>query len=361
MSLASAFSPDYVASRARFRSDALALDCELASLPIQEVGPDGEALTIDIAVLGSNQPKRAVVVSSGLHGVEGFLGAAVQARLMEEELGGYRPPGDAAVVFLHALNPYGYAWTRRVNEENIDLNRNFLLKGQEWTGAPEGYAELDSFLNPPSAPRRFELFRPRAIAQIAKHGFEPLKNAVAGGQYAFPEGLFFGGSGPSKTMELLDQHLAVYLGLAENVVHIDFHTGLGKRADYKLFADRAPDHPRYAWLKERFGHDKLEPWTSEGTSYDIRGGLGKWLQQRFPRAEYDVLTAEFGTTHILNVIKALHRENRAHHYGVPETPSYVEAKRGMIGAFAPTDLEWRETSVSRGVRIVEQAIEAVLE
>jgi hypothetical protein len=26
---------------------------------------------------------------------------------------------------VHALNPFGFAWLRRVNEYNVDLNRNF--------------------------------------------------------------------------------------------------------------------------------------------------------------------------------------------------------------------------------------------
>jgi len=33
--------------------------------------------------------------------------------------------GQAAVL-VHAINPYGFAWTRRVNEDNVDLNRNFV-------------------------------------------------------------------------------------------------------------------------------------------------------------------------------------------------------------------------------------------
>jgi predicted deacylase len=29
------------------------------------------------------------------------------------------------MILIHALNPYGFAWLRRVNEDNVDLNRNF--------------------------------------------------------------------------------------------------------------------------------------------------------------------------------------------------------------------------------------------
>ena len=29
------------------------------------------------------------------------------------------------VVLLHAINPWGFSWARRVTEDNVDLNRNF--------------------------------------------------------------------------------------------------------------------------------------------------------------------------------------------------------------------------------------------
>ena len=37
------------------------------------------------------------------------------------------------------------AWHRRVNENNVDMNRNFIKDHQ---GEPEGYAKIDTFLNP---------------------------------------------------------------------------------------------------------------------------------------------------------------------------------------------------------------------
>jgi hypothetical protein len=35
------------------------------------------------------------------------------------------------IVFVHALNPFGFKHHRRVNEDNVDLNRNFLT-AEEW-------------------------------------------------------------------------------------------------------------------------------------------------------------------------------------------------------------------------------------
>src|SRR5688500_14909024 len=110
MSDASAFSPDYIAARARFRSSSMAAGARLESHGIGLPGPDGDELTVDVAILGDDRPDRAVVVSGGLHGVEGFFGSAVQAALLEDRLAGWKPPSGAAVVLVHALNPYGFAF-----------------------------------------------------------------------------------------------------------------------------------------------------------------------------------------------------------------------------------------------------------
>ena len=363
MSDASAFSPDYEAARARFRAGAHALGAHLDSLGIGHSGPDGEELTIDVARWGSESPSRAVVVSSGLHGVEGFFGSAVQSALMEDVLGGWTPPEDGALILIHALNPYGFAWLRRVNEDNVDLNRNFLLDGEAYTGSPDGYAALDALLNPPTPPNFLDglLFYPRAVFNILRHGMPAMKNSVAGGQYDFERGLFFGGNGPCRTVRVLDEYLPRWVGSARRVIHIDFHTGLGARGSYKLFADHPWGSDSIGALSEIFGADVVEPWEPEqGTSYNIRGGLGEWAKARLPSTQYDVLAAEFGTVHILKVISALQGENRAHHWGNAEHGTTRSAKEALRDAFAPPEREWRDRVVPAGIAVVQRSIEAVL-
>jgi len=361
MSDASAFSPDYIAARARFRSSALALGCRLQEHPIGQQGPEGEDLSIDVALLGDEAPGRAVVVSSGLHGVEGFLGSAVQAALLEDHLGGWSPPPGGALVLVHALNPYGFAWIRRVNEDNVDLNRNFLLAGQSYTGSPDGYAELDQLLNPRKPPGLVDPFLVRAVVHILRHGLPAMKSAVAGGQYEFPLGLFFGGDQASRTVEILADQLPRWVGGAAEVLHVDFHTGLGAKGSYKLLVDHGRGDERFQWLAERFGADVVEPWEPEaGVSYSIRGGLGTWCKERFPRASYDVLAAEFGTVHILKVVAALRAENQAHHWGDPESSSTQRAKKRVKQAFVPPDRAWRDGTVKDGLAIVQRALEVCL-
>ena len=129
------FSADYATARKRFLSAAEAAG-ETCSLCLDAAGPEGSPLTIDIACLGSPAPERALLHTSGMHGVEGFAGSAIQLALLQRPLS---LPPDGAVVLVHGLNPYGMAWLRRVNENNVDLNRNFLTAGERYEGAPTGY------------------------------------------------------------------------------------------------------------------------------------------------------------------------------------------------------------------------------
>lgn len=358
MSDASAFSPDYLAARARFRSSALALGCRTEAHPIGAKGPDGDELTIDVAVLGDQRPRRAVVVSSGLHGVEGYLGSAVQAALLEDRLGGFQAPPGTAIVLLHALNPYGFAFTRRVNEDNVDLNRNFLTDGEPYSGSPEKYGLLDPLLNPTKAPSSLEPFRAKAAIAILQHGMGALRDAVAGGQYDFPKGLFFGGTGPSRTQRVLHELLPRLVGTAARIVHVDFHTGLGAWGSYKLLVDHERGSDGHSALATRFGDDAVQPWDTGGVSYRIRGGMGGWCK-RVVGPHYDVVAAEFGTYPILSVISALRTENQAHHWGGADNPATARAKERLKEIFAPASRDWRDVVVERGLRIVDQAFETV--
>lgn len=356
---ASCFSPDYIAARARFRSSTMALASsglkpELHAWGIGQTGPDGEELTIDVAVLGAKQAEKVVVVSSGLHGVEGFMGSAMQAALLEETFPKNPPPANTRVVLLHALNPYGFAFVRRVNEDNVDLNRNFLLPDEPYAGSPDGYDALDDLLNPPRPPSTFEPFLAKAAFAILRKGLPALKNSVAGGQYDYPKGLFFGGHGPSRTMSLLDQHLPGLVGDKARVYHIDFHSGLGKSGTYKLLVDHEAGGPGAEALVQRFG-SHVEPWDKTGVSYSIRGGMGKWAKHKFGE-RYDVLAAEFGTVNVLANIRAMRTENQVHHYGGPDHPWHKRSKELFMGVFAPAARAWRDEVVAKGVAIVERAL-----
>ena len=356
MGYETAFSPDYLTARHRFRAAATAAGARLESHPISGEGPSGEELAIDVALLGADSPSHLVIVSSGLHGVEGFLGSAIQSALLEGGLIAGLLPTGSALLLLHALEPHGFAWLRRNDAANVDLNRNFLPPGIPFTGSPPLYRDLEDWLNPKCAPRNPVWSLPRAVALIVRHGTPRLKEAIAVGQYDFPKGLFFGGHEPSPTRRLLAEHLPRWGGPAARIIHLDVHTGLGRSATVKLLldssqADRVPD------LTRVFGPGLLELAEAGGTAYRVNGDFLPWCASEvFAGRRYDGLCAEFGTYPPLRVLLALRAENQAHHWTRPGGPETRQAGKNLREAFAPADPRWRHNTVSLGLDLIRLAV-----
>ncbi len=338
------FSPSYAAARSRFRDKVKAARGRLESLELDARGPDGETLSIDIGWFGAEQPQRVLLLSSGLHGSEGFAGSAIQLQFLEAVP---QVPDDGTIVIVHTLNPYGMAWLRRVNEENVDLNRNFLGPDESYAGAPQKYSELDPFLNPPNPPS-WDLFYAKALWLLLWDRDGTIKQAVTGGQYEYHKGLFFGGKrlqeGPQRIQSWVEQHLAT----AKHIVVIDIHTGLGKYGNYKLHAD-AKDYER---LRSIFGARviKLDP---KGNVYAIRGGFRTMFPRAVPGASVDFVSQEFGTYNQLRVLQALRQENRWHHYG--KDGINHRAKATLTDVFCPEYGDWRRSVLAQGKEVLQTA------
>ena len=92
-------------------------------------------------------------------------------------------------MFVHALNPYGFRTHRRVNEGNVDINRNFLTAKQfEFVKARDvNYArhvDFEAAMNPTAMPFRIMFLNDLymallAVKSIALNGYLSVKR----GQY----------------------------------------------------------------------------------------------------------------------------------------------------------------------------------
>lgn len=343
------FSPDYLTARERFRAAAQAAGAALHALALDAAGPGGEALTIDIAWLGDTRARKIVLHTSGLHGVEGFAGSAIQLALLRQS-----PvlKAECALILVHVLNPYGMAWLRRANENNVDLNRNFLPDGATWSGAPELYRRIDRVLDPPSPPA-FDFFYLQALLLALRHGFHPLKQAVAQGQYEFPRGLFFGGSGlqpgPRRYVEWLKQNLPK----AQYVMALDAHTGLGRWAQETLLPEPGAGATPIARLGAALDRTLIEVTRGDTAAYVIRGGMGSMLPLVLPGVAVDFVLQELGTYPPLAVFHALREENRWHHYGSGGLDHPV--KQRLLETLCPAAPQWRAQAVAKGIGLLRAA------
>lgn len=348
------FSPDYATARERFRNAAQAAGAALHALPLDARAPGGAALTIDIAWLGNPRPQRVLLHTSGLHGVEAFAGSAVQLHLLE-----HPPaiPADCALVLVHVLNPFGMAWLRRTNENNVDLNRNFLRRGETWSGASGLYRHIDAVLNPASAPGA-GLFHLRIAWLALRYGFHPLKQAIAQGQYEFPRSLFYGGRQLEQGPRLYLDWLAKRFKDLPYLFALDMHTGLGEWGMETLIPEPGIGVTTVTELSSGLGRPLADATRSDSVAYTIRGGMGGILPQTLPATRIDFLLQEIGTYPPLRVFHALREENRWHYYGNGDLRH--PAKLRLCEMLCPASPDWRRQTVDRGVKLVRAIAELYL-
>ena len=351
------YSQSYREARGRFRARAREAGARLEAHPVQGSSDSEASLTIDVAAIGASSPSWSVVVSSGLHGVEGFFGSAIQISCLAQLSAADLQRSGGEFVFIHAINPFGFSELRRVNENNIDLNRNFLLPGEAYAGASAEYAALNGFLNPSAPARLFDPYLARACWTIARVGLPALKQAVAEGQYSYPNGIFFGGHQPARSTAIIRDNMMRWIR-GRRVVHLDLHSGLGKYAAYKLLAPASLDAQELAVYRQLFGTETQIAGSDRGIAYRMRGDLGHYVSSMAKSIDYRFLFVEFGTYSPVRVLGALRRENQSHFLMPKDSTARQRAKAALLECFCPASSSWRASVLQQGLLIIERARQA---
>ncbi|KAA6223741.1 DUF2817 domain-containing protein [Streptomyces albofaciens JCM 4342] len=352
------FAPDYSRARARFLEAAQETGARLRSFVLPgHRGPDGGELAVDTAYLGPPDPVKLLVTVSGTHGIEGFCGAACQTRILLREGVAEAAVGPATgVLLVHGLNPYGFAYLRRVNEDNIDLNRNFVDHH-----APPHNDSYDA-VHGTLVPAEGSEFDPgELVANLTalrdRLGPQRLQEAVTRGQYRHPDGLFHGGRAPAWSRRVFETVVAEQMAGAAHVGYIDLHTGLGERgAGEPIFrGGRDPDARRRArrWYGEAL--TASEEGTSSSTpivgntATAVADGLGAG-------SRLTAITLEFGTQPGPQVLLALCADTWLHRHHAPADAVRSDLKQLIRDAFCPDDADWRGQVLRRAREVFAQAI-----
>lgn len=346
----------YQDARGDFLERARAAEAEVTVHDHPATGPDGEVLAADVVWLGPADARSVVVVVSGTHGVEGYAGSALQ-RTWLRDLDPVRPP-DVGVCLVHALNPYGFAWVRRVNEDNVDLNRNFV--DFDDPPANPGYDGIADLLVPDSWDETSRAETTAALLERAGDvGFDTFQQWVSGGQYRHPEGLFYGGTGPVWSHRMLDTLLAGTLADRDRIVVIDLHTGLGPWGVGELISSDGPDDPAYRRAVSLFGDDVTSLRAGDSVSAEL---AGEWLPHaadRLSPAEVTAVALEFGTVDGVTVLQALRADAWLHAHGDPDAAEASTIKAELRAAFADDDPAWIAELERRFRSVLAAALEGV--
>jgi hypothetical protein len=349
------FSPDYFAARERFRRAADHAGWELESHAITARGPEDQVLTVDVACTPAEPGSPTLLLTTGVHGPEAFFGSAVACALLQRIIWTAKRP-EVRIVLVHALNPFGFSHLRRTDEENIDPNRNFLLAGDSYRGSTAAYGQMDAWLNPRRPPYKRGEYLPRLVWSAIRFGIPALKQTIAGGQYDFPFGLFYGGRASSSTHQLLASNLHRWVENSRTILHLDFHTGLGRWSTHKLLADANAIREQGNWLEDCVDLSLIDRPDGRGISYHARGSLGNWCAAALAPARYAYFCAEFGTYPMWHVLAGLRAENQAHHWAKPRSALTMHSKVRLKELFCPRSPAWRQRTLSSSMELVQKAL-----
>lgn len=354
MSSISCFSKNYAEARRKFRAAAEKAGAVLKSYPHPLKGPDGEDLATDVARIGPPTAKRVLLIQSATHGVEGFCGSGTQIAWLRS--GDWkRVPKGIAVVLVHAINPYGFAWLRRVTQENVDLNRNF----PDFNNLPKrpAYTQIQPHIFPERWDEASSAARRKAFqAFVAQHGAMALQEAISGGQYDHPDGIFFGGREPTWSHRTFVDIINRYCAKARHVAFVDLHTGLGPYGHGELISMGRPGVGQYDRNCAWYGPAVTSPEAGNSTSAKLVGLMEQALARMLPDAEVTSIAIEYGTYPTDEVLESVMADNWVHLRGDLASPLGRAIKARIRRAFYPDEDDWKELVALKARLVFRRAL-----
>lgn len=305
--------------------------------------------------LGPDDATKVLVIISGTHGVEGYCGSAIQRLLLDQLQQQQLPMGEnSALLFLHALNPWGMYWARRCDQSGIDLNRNFI----DFSARPDpdpDYSQLLTALSDVDVCKR----NSRLLRLRNQWGQTRYDEVLSGGQYHQPWAPFYGGTQPANANQVIEQIIQRWSLASRELIVLDLHTGLGPFGHGELISDHPADSPSDFYSRSIYG-DAIAN-TELGDSFSVpKAGLMdyRWHQLMSQKGCY--LTLEFGTLGTQALFDVLFSESLYWRDQQPATLSdseYSHHRQAMINHFCPADPLWRQTALFKGWQVVQRALD----
>jgi hypothetical protein len=331
------FSTTYAEATAKFRAAAARRSLPVVSWRNPQAGPNGEPLETLVTEIGAPDARNVMVINTGVHGTEALAGAAILTGLLDDADDVLRDLTDFKVVLVHILNPYGAAWFRYVNEDNVDLMKN-LAYGDRPTPEDPLFMAFDDAMDlarmrEPDAPTRLRAVRERFLAT---HGLDRLMESLKKGQSDRPKSICYNGRGATWSTRTLDEILRTYAGGARQVFFVDLHTGVGSYGEaYVIAAGPAESQARLRALLGEAAHssDLVVPepcYTAQART--------------LPDACFTAATVEAGTVDFDDGFReAMWLEMHDHMHGSPTSSAAWDTKRRFRAYYYPDDPAWRAT------------------
>ena len=324
------------------------------------VNKDDELYIDNLFVPATKEPTNLIVLTTGVHGMEGYIGS-VMLDVFFEEIYPTIKAENTGVLVVANVNPYGMKHYRRYNENNVDLNRNFILDWEDFDlDSNEKYPQVQSFLEPEGKIGNALWHEVGFYLSLGKEaitsGADTISDALLTGQYRSPNGVYYGGNG--------DEYSTLYLkgvfndclddqyGTYENIVHIDIHSGYGPRYNMVIF-NSVYETMNESESVEAFGYDHVIAYDSESfyaTTGDTTDYFYRLAAQKNTNKTLYSTCFEFGTIgddffDTILSLKYTIDENREFHYPSDNAISKKIVEENYMELFYPTEKAWREKTI----------------
>ncbi|HEX6980281.1 MAG TPA: M14 family metallopeptidase [Alphaproteobacteria bacterium] len=358
MSIARHFPRDYADARARFLEAARDAGATVTSYQNPLRGPGGERLFTDVGWWGPADAERVFMTISATHGVEGFCGALCQIAWFAEGLVRELPRG-IALAAVHAINPHGFAWLRRVTEDNVDLNRNFVDHTKPYP-VNAGYEALADAIAPAEwTPASRAAAQAKLDAYAARHGAKALQAAISSGQYSHPLGIFFGGHAPTWSHRTLLAILDRFCARARHVAVLDFHTGLGPYGYGEIIGALPAKSEGFRRIQEWLSGEATSPDLGDSSSAPLYGINQPGMAARVPHAAFSGIALEYGVRPLDETLNALRADNWLHAHGDLDSAQAREIKAEMRRVFYGDTDAWKAMVWERAVDVTRRMLKGL--
>lgn len=355
MSVEAGFAQSYAEARAKFQAAAAAAGLGVQSHPHPLPGQDGEPLAMDVARFGPADADALLLITSACHGVEGFCGSGIQnALLADATFHAAAQKAGVALLYVHALNPYGFSWWRRTTHENVDLNRNWHDFNRPLPHNA-AYDAIAARLLPARWPPSL-LNEAGLLAYALRHGKRGLQAAVSAGQYAHADGLFYGGTAPTWSNLTLRQVLREHATRCTRLGWIDLHTGLGPAGHgERIFACR-DDAAALARARAWWGGHVTSIYDGSSSASLLSGLMFNAAYDECPQAAYTGIALEYGTVPLLETIQALREDQWHENHPEVSAERRRAARRRVRDAFYIDTAGWKQRVVEQGLEAARQGV-----
>ncbi|HKI54150.1 MAG TPA: M14 family metallopeptidase [Anaerolineales bacterium] len=365
----SLFPETYEASRKRFRENLAVIQryWPNAKLSQHRIAGD-EDLTIDwIHAEALETNEKVFILTTGEHGIECYVGSAMLQRFIDKFLARLNPR-TTGLLLVHAINPWGMKYHRRVNSHNVDLNRTFNWNNAFDKTINPAYDDLLDIIQADKPIQNFLLsnleYYLKLVRKVLQMGWPAFKSASLLGQYRHPHGLFYGGEGyQEETRVLIDLYRQAF-NPYEQILHLDMHTGYGPRYQMSLVNSMYESRSSQEFV-EKFGYPLVVAANPE-EFYAISGDMIDYIyamwKNEFQGKKLFATSFEFGTygekfRGRIGMQRAMSFENRLHWQGPANENLSARVKSDFEELFNPSETHWK----TKALQDADLAFDGILE